>query len=142
MGPPGGWLEGRRGSRRGLQAPAERLQRGVDSKAHARERLSILGQANHAVDHRLLDDALQFRLTLPPSRLVGSHESFDEQPVLANPQGVEGDVSFEHFAGAGIDHAAAVRPAAPCALHPLDDVVAHVERVRSGWKQLDPKRRR
>ncbi len=71
------------------------------------------------------------------ARLLGAQQPLEDEDVLAHAQGVEGDVSLDHLAGARIDHAVAVGPAAGTAMHPLDHVVAHVERVRVRRQQRD-----
>ena len=81
-------------------------------------------------------------------RVVGSaaaaalraQEPLEQQAILAHAQRAERDVALDDLAGAGVDHAAAVGPAAGRAMHPLDHVVAGVERVRARRQQLDPER--
>ena len=82
---------------------------------------------------RELADARQCQL----DRIVGTAgaglrrpgEPLEQQAVLPHAQRAQADVTLEHLAGARVDHASAVGPAAGLAMDPLDDVVADVERM-------------
>ena len=73
----------------------------------------------------------------PAAAVRRAEQPLEDQPVLAHAQRAEADVALDHLAGARVDHAAAVGPAAGRAVDPLDDVVADVERVGALGQQLD-----
>ncbi len=93
-----------------------------------RRELADARQGEHAPDRR----AGRCRVS------AGAREPLEQQPVLAHAQRAQADVTLELLAGARIDHTSAVRPAARRAVHPLDDVVAHVQRVGALGQELDP----
>ncbi len=69
--------------------------------------------------------------------LLGAQQALEDEDVLAHAQRAEGDVPLHHLARPRVDDAAAVRPAARRAVHPLHDVVADVEGMGAGGEQLD-----
>ena len=72
--------------------------------------------------------------------LVWGQERLGDQIVLTSAQRAEGDLSLDDFAGARIDNSRAVRPPAGGAMHPLNDVVAHVHGVGVFGKHFDAER--
>ena len=74
------------------------------------------------------------------ARLVGAQQPLGDHVVLADAQRAERDVALDDFAGARIGDRRAVAPAARRAVHPVDDVVADVERAGILRQQLDLER--
>ncbi len=72
--------------------------------------------------------------------LVGREQPLGDQVVLPHAQRAERDDALDDLAGARIRDRGAVAPAARRAVHPVDDVVADVERVRVLGEQLDAER--
>ena len=70
---------------------------------------------------------------------LGAQQTLEQQSVLADPLRTQADVTFQHFAGARIDHPATVRPAPSRTMDPLHHVPADVERIFVRWQNLDPK---
>ncbi len=68
---------------------------------------------------------------------IRREQRFRDQVVLASAQRAERDVALDDLAGARVGDGFAVAPAAGVAMHPLDDVVAHVHRVGAGGQQVD-----
>ena len=72
--------------------------------------------------------------------LVRRQERFGDQVILTGAQRTERDLPLDDLAGARIDNARAIRPSASGAMHPLDDVVAHVHGIGVFGKHLDAER--
>ena len=68
---------------------------------------------------------------------VRVQQALGDQVVLAHAQRAERDDALDDLAGARIVDRAAGAPAARRAVHPVDHVVARVERVHVGRQQLD-----
>ena len=69
---------------------------------------------------------------------VGAKQAFEDHPVLPHALAAQDDMSLDDLAGARIDNRCTIGPAAGLAVHPLDDVVADIERVGVFGQKLDP----
>ena len=70
--------------------------------------------------------------------LVGPHKALEDQHVLADPKGAQKHRTLDDLPCAGIAHRLAIGPAPGGAIHPVDDVVAGVHRVRALRQDLNP----
>ena len=67
---------------------------------------------------------------------IDAQKTFEDHPVLAHALAAQDDMTLDDFARARIDHRGAIGPAAGLAMHPLDDVVAHIERMHPFGQDL------
>ena len=72
--------------------------------------------------------------------LVRREQRLEDEVILPRAQRAECHVALDDLAGARIDDGRAIRPAARGAMHPLNVVVAHVERIGVGGQHLHLKR--
>ncbi len=63
------------------------------------------------------------------SGFIGSEQALRNQIILPYALGTQRHVPLNYFARSGIDHSAAVRPAAGVAMHPFDNVVTNIHGI-------------
>ena len=130
----------------GRRVEADQRERVVhDRRAILRARREVVLEAERVADlvGRQLADARKRHVEHRVRHIiavVGPGQAFRDKVVLAHAQRTERHVAFEDLARARVDDRVAVRPAARRPMHPLDDVIANVERVRVLGEHLDAKR--
>ncbi len=67
---------------------------------------------------------------------IRREQRLGDEVVLASAQAAERHVALQDLAGARVGDRCAVAPATGVAMHPLDDVVAHVHGVGAGGEQI------
>ncbi len=69
--------------------------------------------------------------------MLDPHQALKDAPVLAHALAAQDHMALEDFPRARIDYRTAIGPAAGLAMHPLDDIVARIERVHALGQELD-----
>ena len=97
------------------------------------------GDLVRRVRRQIINVRHEAKLTRIIRRSVLRRHPGTEQKILPGTLRVERYIALKDLAGSRIDNAVADRPAACRAVHPIDDVVAHIHRVGVRRQHLDLK---
>ena len=67
------------------------------------------------------------------------HQRLEDHDILPHAQRAEHYAALQDLSGTRVDYARAIRPAPGRAIDPIDDIVAHVERIDVCWKNFNAK---